>query len=160
MRVGDQEADVVALHGLTPQDHEVLRPLGKEAGELLAQQLLRVVRLPHPDTHLETPSGMLLDAFGCYLLPFFACVPLGLEALRWLLGGLRGRGGPNAPQDTHGVHGGLDEALLILIPCDVQRLEDHRAGVFELLRPPSDSILLKIFNSGGISWISLASNGC
>ena len=45
VEVGDQEADVVTLDLLPPQDDEVLRAAHHEAHELVAEQLLHVVRL-------------------------------------------------------------------------------------------------------------------
>mmetsp|Transcript_32657 Transcript_32657/g.71852 ORF Transcript_32657/g.71852 Transcript_32657/m.71852 type:complete len:229 (-) Transcript_32657:115-801(-) len=43
--VGNQEADVVPCHGLPAHDYELLRPLHQEACELVAQDLLDLVRL-------------------------------------------------------------------------------------------------------------------
>ena len=45
VEVGDEEADVVTLDLLPPQDDEVLRSAHHEAHELVAEQLLHVVRL-------------------------------------------------------------------------------------------------------------------
>ena len=45
VEVGDEEADVVTLDLLPPQDDEVLRPPHHESHELVAEQLLYVVGL-------------------------------------------------------------------------------------------------------------------
>ena len=45
VEVGDEKADVVALNLLPPQDDEVLRAAHHEPHELVAEQLLHVVRL-------------------------------------------------------------------------------------------------------------------
>ena len=45
VEVGDQEADVVTLDLLPPQDDEVLRPSHHETHELVAEQLLYIVGL-------------------------------------------------------------------------------------------------------------------
>ena len=45
VEVGDEEADVVTLDLLPPQDDEVLRPSHHESHELVAEQLLYVVGL-------------------------------------------------------------------------------------------------------------------
>ena len=45
VKVGDKEADVVALNLLPPQDDEVLRAAHHEPHELVAEQLLHVVGL-------------------------------------------------------------------------------------------------------------------
>ena len=45
VEVGDEEADVVTLDLLPPQDDEVLRAAHHEAHELVAEQLLHVIRL-------------------------------------------------------------------------------------------------------------------
>ena len=45
VKVSDEEADVVALNLLPPQDDEVLRPPHHESHELVAEQLLYIVGL-------------------------------------------------------------------------------------------------------------------
>ena len=51
VEVGDQEADVVTLDLLPPQDDKVLRPPHHETHELVAQQLLYVICLLDGDGH-------------------------------------------------------------------------------------------------------------
>ena len=46
VEVGDEEADVVPLDRLPPQDHKVFRPPHHEAHELVTQQSLDLVGLP------------------------------------------------------------------------------------------------------------------
>ena len=45
VKVGDKEADVIALDLLPPEDDEVLGAAHHEAHELVAEQLLHIVRL-------------------------------------------------------------------------------------------------------------------
>ena len=45
VKVGDEEADVIALDLLPPQDDKVLGTAHHEPHELVAEQLLHVVRL-------------------------------------------------------------------------------------------------------------------
>ena len=50
VEVGDEEADVVALDGLPPQDDKALRPPHHEPHELVAQQPLDLVGLRDVDS--------------------------------------------------------------------------------------------------------------
>ena len=45
VEVGDEEADVVTLDLLPPQDDEVFRPPHHESHELVAEQLLYIIGL-------------------------------------------------------------------------------------------------------------------
>mmetsp|Transcript_28364 Transcript_28364/g.69874 ORF Transcript_28364/g.69874 Transcript_28364/m.69874 type:complete len:203 (+) Transcript_28364:273-881(+) len=59
VRVRHKERDVVPLHGHTPQHLERLRPLRQEPHELPTQNLLKLIRLFHPDVDARAVDGTL-----------------------------------------------------------------------------------------------------
>lgn len=59
VEVGHQKGNVVALDGLSTEDHEWLRTLGQEAHKLLRQQLLQLVSLLHSNANAKRVDGSL-----------------------------------------------------------------------------------------------------
>ena len=115
VKVGDEEADVVALDLLPPQDHEVLRSPHHEAHELVAKQLLDVIRLFDCDRDPDrVDAGLYQDPL--LLVPGhddrveeklwrFLDLDLGLVVPLHLLAGevLQTHGGLQSPLDTQQI---------------------------------------------------------
>ena len=64
VEVGDEEADVVTLDLLPPQDDEVLRAAHHEAHELVAEQLLHIIRLLDRDRDPDRVDAGLDEDLG------------------------------------------------------------------------------------------------
>ena len=57
VEIGYEEADVVAFHGFSPQNKEMLRALHHEPHELLAQNLLDLIGLLHRNADADGVNG-------------------------------------------------------------------------------------------------------